>query len=232
MQSSEIADVVALGLPVLCFDTCTALDLIRNPTSEDARPHEREAALELLAAAESGSGLVTMIADQVAHKFDENCPTVEAGAIEALRRLKSQVDPFGGVDAVYGRVGWASLDHLDDHVARARTVVDRWIRAAKAAPQGADVAARAVARMLQSRAPAGKGKDSMKECVVIEAYLELVYRLRPGGFAAGIVFASSNVNNDMQGTDTELRAVLAQEFAALGLSYAPNLAAAKFTLGL
>ena len=64
MPSAEIAKLAALGLPVLCSDTCTVLDLIRDPTRDSVLVHERQAATDLLAIIESG-GLIAMLAEQV-----------------------------------------------------------------------------------------------------------------------------------------------------------------------
>ncbi|MGK9236352.1 hypothetical protein KXS07_31510 [Inquilinus limosus] len=86
-----IAKIVNIGAPVLCADTCTVLDLMRDPTRESLRLHERQAALALLAAIESGADLVALIADQVAFEFDENAGVVECEAATALQKLKAQI---------------------------------------------------------------------------------------------------------------------------------------------
>lgn len=232
MEATGIATIAALGLPLLCFDTCTALDLMRDPTRDDARIHEREAALVLLGAAEGSAGLVTVVADQVAFEFRENVRTVEDETRRSLARLKAQVGRVDAVAAVYGGVGRAALDHLDDHVARARAVADRCIQAARSARQGDDIADRALARLNQGRTPARRGKDSMKDCVVIEIYLDVVSRIRTAGFAGRAVFTSSNTKDYAGEAGAVMRPDLARECEAPGMSYAPNLAAARFMLGL
>jgi len=232
MAGTAIARITALGAPVLCFDTCTALDLVRDPTRDAVRAHERQAALALLAAAEGGTDLVLLMADQVAFEFKENVTAVEEEAIQALSRLKAQIRRIDALAAAYGISGQASLDHLDDHVTRARTVADRWIAAATPAQQGPDIASRAFLRLNQVQTPAKKGKDSMKDCVVIETYLDMVAQLRKAGLASKITFASSNTKDYAGATGTTLNADIASEFFAVGLDYAPNLAAAKHQLGL
>lgn len=57
-------------------------------------------------------------------------------------------------------------------------------------------------------------------------------RLRAAGLVAPIVFASSNVSDYADGAGSAMRSDLAQDFAIVNLTYAPNLAAAKFSLGL
>ena len=84
---AELDAIAAQGLPVLCLDTCTALDLLRNPAREAIRPHERVAAIELLAAAEQGQ-LIVLIADQVALEINENLPSVVDEAVKGLNGVK------------------------------------------------------------------------------------------------------------------------------------------------
>jgi hypothetical protein len=231
MSAGDIARVAALGAPVLCFDTCTVLDLMRDPTRESVRAHERQAALDLLEAMETGADLVALMAEQVGLEFRENAKTVEDEGVQALKKLRDQLARIDSVAAVYGGAGQTSLSHLDDHIGRARAVVDRWIEAATLAAQGPDIASRAWLRLNRSRTPASRGKDSMKDCVVIETYLDVVGELRAAGLDAKIVFVSANTKDYAGEPGTTLKADLAQEFAALSMEYAPNLAAAKHLLG-
>jgi hypothetical protein len=232
MPGADIARIVTLAAPVLCVDTCTVLDLMRDPTRESVRAHERQAALDLLSAIEHGRDLVALLADQVAHEFGDHARGVQDEAAQAIAKLKAQLGRIDAVAAVYGSAGAASLAHLDDHVTRARAIVDRWMKAATMAVDGPDVPARALARLNKPRTPARKGKDSMKDCVIIESYLEIADALRVCGLTRPIVFVSSNVKDYCGGIASSLKPDLAAEFDALGMDYAPNLAAAKYLLGL
>ena len=66
---------------------------------------------------------------------------------------------------------------------------------------------------------------------MIETYLDVVRQLRNARLAAPIVFVSSNIKDYAEETGVRLRTDLAEEFAALNLEFAPNLAAAKHLLG-
>lgn len=231
MLLAELDAIAAQGLPVLCLDTCTAFDLLRNPAREATKPHERMAAMKLLAAAEQGQ-LIVLIADQVALEINENLPLVVDEAVKGLTRLKDQITRVDALDEVYGGTGRSNLDHLDDHMNRARGIFDRWTTCARPARPGSDVAARAFLRVTQGRAPARKGKESMKDCVVVETYLETVAELRSVPLVMPIVFASSNINDYTDGAGAKLRSDLAHDFAMVNLGYATNWAAAKHMLGL
>src|SRR3954462_15378050 len=136
MPEIDVAGIAALGVPVLFLDTCTVLDLMRDPTRETVRGNEREAALDLLAAVEGGQELVAFIAAQVVHELAEHAPRVQDEAAQAIERLKKQVARIEATAAVYDSAGSASLVHLDDHAERARAIVDRWMKAAMVAGQG------------------------------------------------------------------------------------------------
>ena len=47
-----IAAWAAADVPILCFDTCSILDIVRDPTRDTARDHEARAALQLVEAME------------------------------------------------------------------------------------------------------------------------------------------------------------------------------------
>jgi hypothetical protein len=181
MTAADIASIVALGAPVLCLDTCTILDVMRDPTRETARTHERLAALELLSAIETGPSLVGLVADQVRLEFAEHVQAVEEEAERALKKLRSQMARIDELTAVFGGSGKTDLSHLINHVSRSRAVVDRYVAAARSASQSSHIASRALLRLNQARSPAKKGKDSMKDCVVIETYLDVVASLRAAG---------------------------------------------------
>lgn len=231
LPATELARIVTLGSPILCLDTCSVLDVMRDPTRDSIRAHDAQAAIYLLEAAETKTQLVALWAEQADFEFQENLKTVEDEAEKALTKLREQVKRVDAIAAVFGATSTASTLHLVDHMTRARAIVNRWTKAMVALPQGSNIASQAVARVNRATTPARKGKDSVKDCVVIETYLAEVRALRDAGVTAKAVFASSNVN-DYCNAARSLRPDIAQEFAVLNLEYAPNLGAAKHLLGI
>lgn len=232
MPEANVASIAASQLPVLCFDTCTALDLMRDPTRDSVKAHERKAALELLGAAEGSPRLVLLMAEQVDSEFSEHADGVEGETRTALQNLVLRMQRLDAVAAVYGAMGAANLDHLNDHAVEARKIADRWVNAAALVPQGTDIASKAIKRVLEARTPAKKGKDSTKDCLVIETYLDIAAQLRAAGLSTPIVYVSSNVKDYAEETGSRLRADLASEFALLNMEFAPNIGAAKHLLSI
>jgi hypothetical protein len=231
MDPSELAQVVRRGAPILCADTCTILDVMRDPTRESIRLHERTAAIELVALMEAGADIVGLIAEQVHIEFSEHADRVQTEADEAMSKLRDQITLVDAVSAAFGGRGVTDLGHLHGHVLRTREIVDRWIRASVLVTQTPEIAARAFARLNQARTPARKGKDSSKDCLVIETYLDVISSLRAAGLTSKIVFVSSNKDDYSGKAASTLKPDLQKEFSALSIDYAPNMAAAKHFLG-
>lgn len=229
---SEIRRLVSLGIPVLCFDTCSILDIVRDLTRNSITAREHEAAVSIVSAMENGPMLAGLLAQQVQGEFVKNLQTVVYEATVALERLRRQMVRIDAVVGVLGRQVQTDLSHLEGHVDRSRQIVDRLTGVAVAVPQGDKVPERAVDRMIADRTPARKGKDAIKDCLVIETYLETARDLRANGLAAKIVFVSSNTRDYAGETGSTLRPDLAREFAVLGMVCAPNLAAAHYFLDL
>lgn len=232
LVSADLAAVVARGAPVLLVDTCVLLDLIRDLTRKDVQAHNLIAAAALLSAAENGSDLTVIVADQVRTELTDNQHTVEEEARSGLTKFREQVKRINQIAAQFGATTVIDTTHLADHVARTVAVLQRWTHVAMAAPAGPDVERRAMRRVVQALAPSRKGKESAKNCLVVESYLEVAGELRAAGFIGRIVFASSNTDEYHDGGTRTLHAQLQADFGAHAIDYAPNFGAAKHSLGL
>ena len=72
----------------------------------------------------------------------------------------------------------------------------------------------------------------MKDCVILETYLEYIQSLRAKGRTATAVFVSSNTRDYAADDKTTIKDDIKDEFQSLGLEYAPNMGAAKGLLKL
>ena len=230
--SSKTGISAQKNVPILCLDTCAILDILRNPTRRDVHIHEQDASLSLLQAAESSSNLEALIADQVIKEFRDNVQKVEEEAEDGLSNLRDQIDKLDKLTTLHGSPGQVNPNHWKDYVVRCRNVAERWLKASTPVPQSDQIVVNAFQRVSQARSPAQKGKDSMKDCVILETYLEYIRRLRNDGLTAVAVFVSSNTKDYAETNGAVVRKDLENEFKSLGLEYAPNMAAAKYLLGL
>ncbi len=223
----EAKQIAALGKPVLLMDTCSLLDVMRDPTREAMRVHERQAGLDLLAAAEGGM-LLSVFAYQVTIEFAKHDEPVQSVAQQALKKLRAQIERINQLSAILGAPGQLNLTHLDDHVVRTRKIVDRWLAQLITYNPADTVFQKAFTRVNGNIAPASRGKESSKDCIVFETYLELAGALRTEGLSGPIVFLSSNTEEYQTGS--RVKTEIENDLCPIKVEYASNMAMAKYQL--
>lgn len=118
LSSQDIATLVTLGSPVLCVDTCTVLDVIRDITRETVILSDVSAGLALLAMAETDSGLIVLMAEQVTLELANHVADVEKEALRGLEKFQSQVQRIHDVAVAYGAQGVLQAHHLTATISR------------------------------------------------------------------------------------------------------------------
>lgn len=229
----EADRIAQAGLPVVCIDTCSLLDIIRDPSRDTSLPHNATAALALLQAMESGTALVGLLADQVRQEFGTHLQEIVDEADRGLSKLRGHIERVDGLVSAFSSPVRTDLRHWDAHVTSATAALHRWIAASVAAPQSQDVPMRAYSRVMHARAPARKGKDSLPDCVVLETYVEAAAELRQRGLTAPIVFLSSNVQDyTVAPARNVLHPDIQTEFTPINMAYATGHGMAKGLLGI
>jgi hypothetical protein len=231
-NATDLAKICDLGAPVLFVDTCTILDIVRDITRETYLQADAAASISILKAAETGTELVVCLASQVTTELAANLADVEDEARKRLAKYLAEARRIDAVATVFGAAGSNSTSHLVDHVARAKIVMNRWPAIAVPLQSDTVVVAAAWQRVGNARAPARKGKESMKDCVVVETYLHAAKQLRSAGLTSKLVFASSNTKEFHQAGTSHLHPDLAADFGPLNLEYAPNHGAARHLFGI
>lgn len=230
LTAAEIAGLAALGAPVLCVDTCTLLDVVRDITLEPVRASDIRPGLDLLNVAETGAGLVVLMAEQVALELATSLPEIEQDAKRKVERYLAEAQRIQDVATLLGATGALQMPDLVGHLDRVGQVLNRWRQVAKHVPVNHAVTGRAFARVNAPRTPARKGKESMKDCVVAEAYLEVAGQLRAAGLTTPIVFASSNGKDYLAPNTPHVKVDFAEDLEVVGMAFASNLGAAKAKL--
>ena len=176
------------------MDTCAILDILRDPRRNSVRPNEQSASLSLLAHAETDR-LDVLVTQLVRTEFTDHVEEVQREAEIGISVVANDVAKIDALAALHGSPGTADIRHWNGHAGRCRQIADRWMNVGKNAPESRDVTSRAVTRVLQNRAPSRRGKDSTKDCVILETYLEHIRNTRKEGSTTAIVFVSSNTND-------------------------------------
>ena len=229
MRPFDPTAIAALSVPVLCIDTCSLLDIMRDPTRDGVQARDRLAAIDLVQRLEK-LDLVCLVAEQVDIEFASHDADIQREATNAIRKLRERVDQVNQIHAAFLSAVNVDLTHLDGMVAPARQIITRWANAAHRVPSSTAIFTNAMDRVNRNIAPARKGKDSVKDCVVVETYLTAVDALRAAGMPTTVVFLSSNTKEYL--TDAKvLTSDLVRDFGRTSVAYAPNMSAAKAFLG-
>ena len=217
--------------PVLCLDTCTVLDILRDPLRTDVKIEEHAASLRLLEIAEGGTELDVRVAPLVLEEYEQLADQIQQEANERLTRFKSDIQKLDRLVHLHGANGSLGNHHWDGLVERCRVVSDRWLGVSKTAPAPPDVAHRAYERVVKPMRPARRGNNEFKDCVILETYLDFVAKIRATS-SRKIVFVSSNVKDYANPRGNNIAEELESEFNALSLEYAPNMRTVGGLLGL
>lgn len=234
LAPSELGRIIQANVPVLCLDTCSVLDVVRDPYRDTSQPHDAVAAAALLQALRVGPRVVGLLADQVRVELGSHFADVVAEAQRGLQKLSAHVARVDGLVSAFGATVTTDLSPWNPHVANASNAVQQLIQASAIVAQSTAAQNRAFSRVMHARAPARKGKDSLQDCVVLETYLEVVDELRRHGLLAPVVFLSSNTNDYSESSTrrAQLHPGLVPEFATLNIQYATGYGMAKAALGI
>lgn len=203
-----------MDTPVLCLDTCIVLDILRDPARNDIRIHEHESSLELLSAAQSGT-LEVLTAEQVDRELRDNVEKIQQDARQSLIKRTRETEKLNNLVALYGRSRPIDLIHWSDHDKRTRNAAECWLQVSKTLRETSDTVSNAFLRLNQARSPARRGKQSMKDCVILETYLEHIRSLRSKGRTVTAIFVSSNTSDYAADNKTTIKNDIKDEFNPL-----------------
>lgn len=236
MPLSDAADlIVRTALPLLLPDTCSLLDLMRDPARDDIRPANARAAQRLLKqATESPTGLWLSFPEQVLKELTDNQEKIRQETRDKIATLNANLKRISEAYAVHGLP--LQLNGFDLRIHDFPGMADKFVESMKSAAiqfQPTDETARkAMIRISQGLAPNHRG-GQYKDCVVIESNFELVRVLRDRGYDKKIVFLTSNVTDYSAERGTiKVHADLIAEFDSLKIEYATNFGLAGHLLGV
>jgi PIN domain len=232
MSSAEaVRRIMTAQAPVLLPDTCSLLDLMRDPRREAFSAEQVLVARRLLIRAESRPRTLWLpIADQVLAERHEHQLNVKQEAETAIRKLEECVNHVQRTMAAHGLITSEIAPSLSasNFPDTASTLVDRYFSAGMPFQRPRNVADKALARVAANKAPSRKGRQA-KDCVVIESYLHIAKQLREQQFQCQIVFLTTNKQD--YSDHGQLHPDLVDEFHAVNMKYAVNFPMAEHLLG-
>jgi hypothetical protein len=221
--------LVAATSPVLCIDTCSLLDLIRDPTRSKFERRHADAALHLVARAETRPAtLMIVLTEQVINELDTNLDNVTADGKSAIERINLSLELF----KAYGLLSSLPSPAVDPaaFVDAAKSIIQRFRRVAIITKGSAASQRRAWGRVSGPRAPARKGKESSKDCVIIENYLQLILEARAQGLTEKALLLTSNTADYADAPSHRLHRDLEPDFDSAGLEFASDFVRARYSI--
>lgn len=217
--------------PILCLDTCSILDLLRDPSRRKVKLQEHSASLDLLTVAESRINLEVWIASKVVEEYREKVAQVQRQTKSGLSNFRKSIGIANQLVELHGATGEVKTEHWGEHADRCRQAADRWVQIAKKIEPPDDIADRVYRRGMKPLPPARKGEANIEDCEILETYLARVTEMRRTSCRTA-VFVSSNTNDFANEKGSELADELRCEFQHIDLKYAPNMRIARRLLNL
>lgn len=211
--------------PVLLLDTSSVLDIIRAGGRERCPPGLIPAALEMIGrASKSPPGIWMVAAELVQKEWHNNCERVELDSRKRINELDQDIKALTAVLAHLGSALTESVPNFSGYAVESilKKVAANLLYAATVLQGNDRCSIAANRRAIFGSAPASKGKNSLKDCMIIEHYISLCRQLREAGFGSKCVFVSSNVNDFGKGGGP--LPPLDEDFRAVGIEYVTDLA--------
>jgi hypothetical protein len=235
MPLSDAVDlIVRSALPLLLPDTCSLLDLMRDPAREDIHPANAKAAQRLLRqAAESPVNLSLCLPEQVLKELADNQGMIREETQKKIAKTNEALKRVSEAYAVHGLS--LQMTGVDLRAHDFPSIANQFVEDIKSAAvkfQPTDETMRkAMARIAHGLAPNHRG-GQYKDCIVIESNFELVRVLRARGFEEKVVFLTTNVSDYSAERGTiKVHADLVAEFETLQIEYATSFGLAGHLLG-
>ncbi len=232
MAYDSLQAIAQANVPVLLPDTCILLDLLRSPRRENVDDIAMLSGLTIRHGVVESEAIGCVVAEQVRNELNDNLQTVLDEANAGLGRLRDEIARIDKWAEALGQASQTQINHYLACVPVAEAIMWDIVNRAINHATTQEINLNAMGRVMARRTPAQLGKDSTKDCVVVESYLNVASSLRNLGHTAVIVFASSNTKEFVSGTPKALNADIAAEFAALGIQYSRALHETRHLLGL
>lgn len=229
---SAVADVAAAitaaGSPILFVDTCSLLDIVRGQRDAFTRDQAR-AAVTIVELIEAGK-LTLVLPEQIINELNDNFANVQKDGTASIKGINDRVRQVHEIMVAFGGNGpGIALPIPGDYKALSNAVVARFLAKSSISDTTEAAKQKAGQRVITATAPAATGKQSYKDCLVLECCIETLVVARALGFGAGAYFMSTNVAEYADSTKKVLHPQLAAEFTALGLEFTKSFLELRYT---
>jgi len=215
-------------IPVLFLDTCILLDIVRS-TMRDLGKYAEEATRLLGLATGSAPSCLIVISSVVPLEWARNIDKVTHEVTRNLVQMQRQSAHFHdacgalGIGLDFGRARYEDVELAG----ALRILSEKLLEASCKLDADHTTRAGAYERVINSIPPALK-KQEIKDCVLVEEYLDACRALQSASYQGRLVFCTSNKEDFC--LDSTIHPRLASEFDEVGLIFKAKLPGALHQL--
>ena len=184
--------------PVLFIDTCVFFDILRSPFRESIHINAISSALNLMKLSDSNpNGVWLLTSETVKDEWNDNIENVKKeleNEIKKQERIRKNLVTTANVilkiDHSHGQE--MTILNLHGHL---ENLSRNFLNYCLVIKQEDSHSIKAMHRVQKCLAPAKKGKPEPKDCLVLEAFLDVSEKLRNLDYNQEIYFITSNSND-------------------------------------
>jgi hypothetical protein len=225
--SALLGDILSSPAPVILWDTCALLDIMRAVYRTEVDNRSVDRAQRILSLLSTGPRKVWSVASEIVEReFQSHELVVQLELytlLDALDVCATDLSKTGRYTASYSPTSALALTL---HGLSADLISNSEILSVDAVCDR-----RAGYRMAAVVPPCrGRGSNNSADCRIIEHYLEIARKLSAASFPFRVLFVSSNKRD--YGEPSNVKYILGAEFSAVKLDYVKDAHAAAELLGI
>jgi len=203
---------------VLFLDTCAILDIVRFLNRNKA--DELVAANKLFRKIDADPSLCQFIISSVVPKeYCDNLESCKDDLTKFNKSLSTLVEQYNVATEIINTNNRQFIFELDSLVSHIQNLADKFLSRAIVIKDDDKFHMAASRRVVSNKPPASKGRQELKDCILVEEYLELCKFLRVENSRLPLLFLSSNSKDFCDAETRRLKKELAEEFETNGLKY-------------
>ena len=189
--TSIVNSILADPKPVIMFDTCALLDIIRCGSRDNISPEVITSAIELV----NSSDKWLLACNVVEVEWNNNVSLVEEELVKQVNRTHKSALVFkGALDKTESLEKWVYQKSIVDYglETELKKISKSLLDKIDIITEDPNCLSKASSRLINNLPPASKGKSEFKDCLIFEHCLEVGVKLKFAGFKNTVIFVSSN----------------------------------------
>ncbi|EHJ9993055.1 DUF4935 domain-containing protein [Vibrio parahaemolyticus] len=186
-----VKQIIAFPKPVLIFDTCSLLDIVRCAGRDNISSDVVSSALDLI-----NSNDVWLLASEVVEvEWNNNVNAVEQDLKNKIKNTHKNALMFKeSLDRSTLVNKWSYSTHITSYSLESelKKISHDLLNKLTLIKQDEGCVMRATQRVINGDPPSSKGKSEFKDCLIFEHCMEFGKLLKQSGFTNTILFVSSN----------------------------------------